>query len=75
MRGRYVFGRMGGRRMLTFKEIRERSGMNLKQFSDYFEIPYRTIQNWDAGIRHCPDYLLKLMLYKIEKETKKEVEE
>lgn len=73
MRGRYVFGGLGVRRMLTFKEIKERSGMNLKQFSDYFEIPYRTIQNWDAGIRQCPDYLLKLMLYKIEKEIKKEV--
>lgn len=57
---------------MTFKELRKQSGMNLTQFSNYFEIPYRTIQNWDAGIRQCPDYLLKLMQYKIENEQKKE---
>lgn len=57
---------------MTFKEIREQSGMNLTQFSQYFEIPYRTIQNWDSGIRQCPEYLLKLMRYKIENEQKKE---
>ena len=58
--------------MLTFKELRKLSGMNMVQFSKYFEIPYRTIQNWDAGVRQCPDYLLKLMQYKIENEQKKE---
>lgn len=52
--------------MLTFKEVREQSGMNLKQFSEYFEIPYSTIQNWEGGHRCCPEYLLKLMQYKIE---------
>lgn len=53
---------------MNFKELREASGMNLKQFADYFEIPYRTIQNWEGGQRTCPEYLLKLMQYKLEKE-------
>ena len=56
---------------MTFKEIRQASGMNLTQFSEYFEIPYRTLQHWEHGTRQCPEYLLKLMQYKlnIEKET------
>ena len=53
---------------MTFKELIEASGMNLKQFSDYFEIPYRTVQNWKLENRECPEYLLKLMQYKLDKE-------
>lgn len=53
---------------MTFKEIRQASGMNLTQFSEYFEIPYRTIQHWEHGTRQCPEYLLKLMQYKLKKE-------
>jgi len=46
-------------------------GMNIKQFSEYFEIPYRTVQNWKSGSRKCPDYVLKLILYRLENENKK----
>lgn len=53
---------------MTFKELRKHSGMNLTQYSQYFNIPYRTTQNWEAGIRECPAYLLELMRYKLEKE-------
>ena len=53
---------------MTFKELRERSGMTRPQFAEYFGIPYRTIQNWELGIRECPDYLLNLMEYKLRKE-------
>lgn len=53
---------------MDFKELLEKSGMNMKQFSDYFEIPYRTVQDWKSGARKCPDYLLSLIQYKIEKE-------
>ena len=55
----------------TFKEIRLMSGMNQKQFSNYFNIPYRTIQGWELGERKCPDYLIDLMKYKIDNERLK----
>ncbi len=54
--------------MITFKEIREASGMARKAFAEYFGIPYRTIQNWELGERDCPAYLLDLMEYKLKKE-------
>jgi len=58
--------------MQNFKELLQQSGMSRTQFSKHFEIPYRTIQNWELGLRKCPDYLLKLMQYKLENEQKKE---
>lgn len=53
---------------MDFKELRQKSGMNLKQFSEYFNIPYRTIQHWEAGDRKCPDYVLELIEYKLQNE-------
>ena len=54
---------------MLFKELREASGMNKTQFAEYFGIPYRTIQNWELDVRQCPEYLLELMRYKLEKEN------
>lgn len=58
---------------MTFKELRLMSSMSRPQFAEYFEIPYRTVQSWElygesVEGRKCPDYLLNLMLYKLEKE-------
>lgn len=59
---------------MTIKELREQTGMNKVQFATYFNIPYRTLQGWESGTetssRSCPDYLLELMQYKLEKENK-----
>jgi len=46
------------------KELRERMGMNRKEFCDYFDIPYRTVQDWESGKREMPDYVLRLLWYK-----------
>ena len=54
-------------------ELRVSTGMNRKQFCEYFQIPYRTMTDWELGNRTMPDYLLRLMEYKvnIEKIAKK----
>lgn len=54
---------------MDFKNLLEKSGMSMKQFSEHFDIPYRTIQGWKSGERKCQEYLLKLMAYKLEKES------
>lgn len=53
---------------MTFKELRERSGMSRKDFVVYFGIPYRTIQDWELGNRKCPEYLLSLLEYRLRNE-------
>lgn len=49
-------------------DLRESTGMNRREFCDYFGIPYRTVQDWELGNRRMPDYLLRLMAYKIKAE-------
>lgn len=53
---------------MTFKELRKASGMTQKQFSEYFGIPLRSIENWEADSNKCRPYLLDLMHYKLQKE-------
>lgn len=48
--------------------MREDMGMNRREFCDYFEIPYRTVQDWESGKREMPDYVLRLMKYRAEVE-------
>ena len=52
------------------KELRERMGMNRREFSDYYGIPYRTVQDWEAEKRELPDYLLRLLKYRAEIECR-----
>ena len=49
-------------------ELRESTGMNRKEFCDYFKIPYRTVTEWERDNRHAPDYVLRLLEYYIVKE-------
>ena len=50
------------------RELRDRLGMNRREFSDYYGIPYRTVQDWEAEERELPEYLLRLMIYRAEME-------
>ena len=50
------------------RKLRESTGMNRKEFCKYFEIPYMTETDWELGNRRVPQYLLRLMAYKIRME-------
>lgn len=50
---------------MDIKELRVISGMTRLQFAEYFGIPYRTLQNWELGLRECPEYLLKLLEFRL----------
>ena len=55
---------------MTFNELRKATRYSLKEFSDYYNIPYRTIHNWDSGKREPPGYVIELMIYKLIKENR-----
>lgn len=55
---------------MNFKDLRKESGMTQKQFSEYFNIPLRSIENWETKKRSCNQYLIDLMEYKLKKEGK-----
>lgn len=59
------------------KELRESTGMNRREFCEYFNIPYRTVTEWERDNRHAPEYVIRLLEYYIcmEKLTKDKVVE
>ena len=50
------------------KELRESTGMNRREFCEYFDIPYRTVTEWERDMRHAPDYVVSLLEYYIRME-------
>ena len=42
------------------RKLRESTGMNRREFCEYFEIPYMTETDWELGNRRVPQYLLRL---------------
>lgn len=42
-------------------QIRKRSGLSQAKFCEKYEIPKRTLENWEQGSRECPEYLVKLL--------------
>ena len=54
--------------MNKMKEIRELTGLNRKEFCEEFDIPYRTVSDWELEKRHAPEYVLRLLEYYIRNE-------
>ena len=50
---------------MTFKDLREAIGLSRIQFSRSYSIPIRSLENWDAGAREAPEYVLDLVSYTI----------
>lgn len=50
-------------------ELRESTGMNRREFCEYFDIPYRTVTEWERDNRHAPEYVLRLLEYYIRMEN------
>lgn len=46
---------------MKIKKIRELSGLNQSEFSRKYNIPLRTIQDWEAERRTPPEYVLELL--------------
>lgn len=51
-----------------FIELRESTGMNRMEFSEYLGIPYRTMQDWERETRVMPGYVFALIEYKVQNE-------
>lgn len=51
---------------MTIKETRIKYGLTIKQVETLTGVPYRSLQNWEAGIRKCPDYVSNMVVTMIE---------
>ena len=53
---------------MTIKELRTACGMTQQAFADYFGMSKRNVENWEGGKNAPPDWVLKLIEYKLRKE-------
>lgn len=49
----------------SLKNLRSIANLNQRQISEYYGIPLRTWEDWESGRRKMPEYLLRLLNYKI----------
>lgn len=54
------------------KELRELTGLSQQAFSDKYEIPKRTIEDWEGGRRKPPEYVVKLLERVVKEDVEKE---
>ncbi len=47
------------------RALRTETGLSRKQFAEHFQIPLRTVEEWEAGRRKPPEYIPRLIKYQI----------
>jgi transcriptional regulator with XRE-family HTH domain len=50
---------------MTILEARKEAGLTQKQVFELIGVPVRTLQNWENGIRVCPQYVEDLLVEKL----------
>ena len=72
MRGRGGGDKMGNNgnhstsnQVEILKDLRKITGLNQRMMAESLGIPLRTWEDWEAGRRKMPDYLLRLINYKV----------
>ena len=48
--------------------MRKSLGDTQSEFAQRYNIPYRTIQNWESGLRKPPEYILELLQHKVQED-------
>ena len=51
------------------KSLRAETGKTQRAFAEYYEIPIRTLEDWERGISSPPGYVLRLLEYRIRMEA------
>lgn len=51
---------------MTIREMRVRLGETQSEFAARYHIPFRTIQNWETGLRKPPAYIVSLLEARIQ---------
>lgn len=46
---------------MEIKELRNKTGLSQRKFAEFYNIPYRSVENWEEGKRECPGYVLQLL--------------
>lgn len=50
---------------MDIREMRTQLGDTQGEFANRYNIPFRTIQNWEAGVRKPPEYIIELLEHRV----------
>jgi transcriptional regulator with XRE-family HTH domain len=53
---------------MNIREMRIRLGDTQSEFAARYNIPFRTIQNWETGMRNPPEYIMNLLEQRIKED-------
>ena len=53
---------------MDIHELRLKLGDTQSEFASRYGIPFRTVQNWETGQRKPPEYVIRLLKYRIEED-------
>ena len=53
---------------MDIHEMRSMLGDTQSEFSARYNIPFRTVQNWEAGVRRPPAYMLELLTQRVQED-------
>ncbi len=56
-----------GKHLTPFRLLLNKHSLTIKEFSDLFEIPIRTVENWSSGSSGLPEYQLNLFEFALKK--------
>ena len=57
--------------LLVEQTDKKKADADKKEFAEYFGIPYRTLQDWELGNTQAPEYVLRLIAYKVQMEKER----
>ena len=46
---------------MNIREMRNQLGDTQSEFAARYNIPFRTVQNWETGLRKPPEYIIDLL--------------
>lgn len=53
---------------MTIRDMRTQLGVTQSEFAQRYNIPFRTIQNWETGLRKPPEYMISLLENRIKED-------
>lgn len=53
---------------MTIRDMRTQLGVTQSEFATRYNIPFRTVQNWETGLRKPPEYIVKLLESRIKED-------
>lgn len=51
--------------MNNIRDLRKKAGLTQRELANWLDIPLRTLESWERGIRKCPEWANKLVQEKM----------